>query len=368
MVTRMSARSRAGASLLAGAGFVVLTGCELILGLGHDTDLPPDAGAPAPDASSSDAAADAIAANAIAANCHPDGPGLTDCGPTQRSCCATAQIIGGQFSRGYDGVTNPDPTNTALVQSFRMDVFEVTVGRFRHFLDAVRAGWRPAAGSGKHTHLPQGGVNGGQEPGWEDSWRPQLEALLTPQPSGESRLSCQKLSSWTEAAGDHEYRPVGCVTWYEAYAFCIWDGGFLPTEAEWNYAASGGGQQRVYPWSSPHDSVTFDCSYANYGFNGLAPICSDAGAKDVGAESPKGDNLWGVTDLSGNVWEWVLDGYVSKYENPCSDCAELSDTTERMLRGGSFLWGKESQTTSTRVNTTPGTRGAEGGVRCARAP
>ena len=45
--------------------------------------------------------------------------------------------------------------------------------------------------------------------------------------------------------------PRETVNWYEAIAFCAWDGGFLPTETEWHYAASGGSAQRAYPWSSP---------------------------------------------------------------------------------------------------------------------
>jgi formylglycine-generating enzyme required for sulfatase activity len=58
------------------------------------------------------------------------------------------------------------------------------------------------------------------------------------------------------------------MDWYEAYAFCIWDGGFLPTDAEWNYAAAGGAQQRAYPWSNPPTSLTIDPSYARLRLHG----------------------------------------------------------------------------------------------------
>ena len=58
------------------------------------------------------------------------------------------------------------------------------------------------------------------------------------------------LSDLDRRRGPHETLPINCIDWYEAYAFCIWDGGFLPSEAEWEYAAAGGDEQREYPWGS----------------------------------------------------------------------------------------------------------------------
>ena len=95
--------------------------------------------------------------------------------------------------------------------------------------------------------------------------------------------SCVASSTWTAAATKDERLPANCVTWYEAHAFCIWDGGFLPTEAEWELAAEGG-EERVLPWSVPPAGTNvgptfavFDCladGTAGCMFSDIAPVGS----------------------------------------------------------------------------------------------
>jgi formylglycine-generating enzyme len=233
-------------------------------------------------------------------------------------------------------VTYTDGSYPATVSHFRLDKYEVTVGRFRKFVDAWSGGWRPTKGDGKHVHL-----NGGKglvdsttgatyEPGWDLAWNAELPSNKA---YWDQRLLLEGFCNWTSSAGSAEHRPISCVTWYDAYAFCIWDGGFLPSEAEWNYAAAGGSEQRVFPWSSPATSTTIDCTYANYHTG--PRYCYD-GANDVGSESPKGDGRWGQSDLAGNVQEFTLDWYSTPYEPTCDNCAYLDPASGRVSRGGGW--------------------------------
>src|SRR5262245_28154054 len=57
--------------------------------------------------------------------------------------------------------------------------------------------------------------------------------------------------TWTNNPEVSENKLMNCVTWYEAMEFCIWNGGYSPTELEWHYAASKGIEYRAYPWSVP---------------------------------------------------------------------------------------------------------------------
>jgi sulfatase modifying factor 1 len=289
-----------------------------------------------------------------------------DCGPvSDESCCATREVTGGVFYRSYDGVNYTDTSFPAKVSDFRLDRFEVTVGRFRKFVAAWNGGWRPEAGSGKHTSLNGGlglsdsGDLARYEGGWDNSWADNV--LLT-----DTTLGCDGFGQvWTPAPGANENLPIECANWYAAYAFCIWDGAMLPSEAEWNYAASGGQEQRVFSWSKPPASTQISCDDVT------AWDCTHSLSKPVGSRSPAGDGRFGQADLAGNLWEWTLDWY-SAYENPCSDCTQLTPSASRTIRGGSDdntlqgLYLVAGFRESVYAAVPASTASSQVGVRCAR--
>jgi formylglycine-generating enzyme required for sulfatase activity len=284
----------------------------------------------------------------------------TTCGTNEdESCCHAQQIPGGIFNRSND---NAYP---ATVSSFVLDTYEVTVGRFRAFVNAglgtQSSGDWPIADTGAHPRLSRSG--------WNVAWAINLPvdstALMT-------QLKCSdSAQTWTDSPGSNENKPINCVTWYMAMAFCIWDGGYLPTEAEWNYAASGGDEQRTYPWSNPANSTTIGCEHANYKINNpMGMHCvngTTGGLSSVGSEALHGKGKWMSSGMAGNVWEWTLDGS-GAYQMPCNDCARLDPASERIIRGGSFVDEDSMLHTAVRVGFSPTTRYPNFGFRCARAP
>ncbi|HEY5921101.1 MAG TPA: SUMF1/EgtB/PvdO family nonheme iron enzyme [Kofleriaceae bacterium] len=294
------------------------------------------------------------------------------CGPTSTSpCCDSPVVPGGTFYRGYDvGTDNmyPDMSFPATVSSFRLDKYEITVGRFRQFVNAGFGTQQqpPEANAGART------LNGMESAGWDPSWNASLEvdtATLI------AALDCDaSMHTWTDPPGANENRPLNCITWFEAMAFCAWDGGFLPTEAEWNFAAAGGSVARAYPWSSPPSDIVINRIYASYwdttdGCVGDGdPACTLTDLLPVGS-LPAGDGLWGQSDLGGNVWEWLLDWSAAPLEyamTTCIDCANLTPSPNRTMRSGCFGIGAENARGAARSVAGPTARLYVTGARCAR--
>jgi formylglycine-generating enzyme len=306
-------------------------------------------------------------------SCRSSGPGLSDCGSSGESCCASITVPGGTFFRTYtnDGSGATDTADPATISDLRLDKYLVTVGRFRAFVTAWDggSGYTPPVGSGKHAHL-----NGGQglldcggsaeayEPGWTESDGKSLS------PTNETLACDSAAATWTATPGDHEKLPINCVGWAEAYAFCIWDGGFLPSEAELEYAAAGGSEQREYPWGSTEPGTNNE--YAIYGCyypdgsgtcNGIASIAP------VGS-APSGAGLWGQLDLAGNLQQWILDFSSPSYVNPCTDCAFVAKGSGRAMRDGYYGSAAITLLVAPRTSFYPTNRFSTFGIRCARTP
>jgi formylglycine-generating enzyme required for sulfatase activity len=287
------------------------------------------------------------------------------CGPTQSStCCASPIVDGGTFFRGYDKVPDTDfkdMSKPATVSSFRLDKYETTVGRFRAFVDAGYGTQAkpPVVGSGGRT------LNGMANQGaWEAAW---TSSLTADRAALDAALHCDtQFSTWTPTAGANESRPLNCVNWYEAMAFCIWDGGFLPTEAETMYAAAGGDEQRAYPWSNPPDSLVIDTTQASVNCLGDGVNGCELTDMTVPGTKPAGDGRWGQSELLGNVWEWTVES-ISDYTTPCVDCASIGGI-DIIVRGAGWDDGVTSTLRVGHRETYPanGRLANSVAIRCAR--
>ncbi len=201
--------------------------------------------------------------------------------------------MGGTFNRTYGVLVNGTPTgemDPATVSDFRLDKYDVTVGRFRQFVAAWNggsgleggAGYEPPAGSGKHTHLNagQGLANTAVAGTYETGWVSTDNVNIAPTDAN-LHEPARRRTSWTTTPGAvRGTRPVASVNWYEAYAFArIWDGGFLSSEAEWAYVAAGAASSASTPCGARPTPGTAN-QYAIYACN-YPP--DDAGACVAGA-------------------------------------------------------------------------------------
>jgi len=121
-------------------------------------------------------------------------------------------------------------------------------------------------------------------------------------------------------------RPVVEVSWYEAAAYCAWDQGRLPTEAEWECAARGGRDGVRYPWGDQAP----DEFRANYGEKG-------PGQPTPVGMYPEGATPQGFLDLAGNVYEWTADWWGDYSKAAARNPKGPNEGTSKAIRGGAWV-------------------------------
>jgi len=156
-------------------------------------------------------------------------------------------------------------------------------------------------------------------------------------------------------------RPVINVCWHDAAAFCGWlskrtgQNIHLPTEAQWEYAARGGGRSRKYKYSgsnSPEEVAWYD---------------KNSGGK-THAGGQRQPNELGIYDMSGNVWEWCADWYDDDYysRSPSRNPKGPSSGSYRVFRGGSWYGPSSGLRCASRYGLDPSYGSGDTGFRIAR--
>jgi formylglycine-generating enzyme required for sulfatase activity len=210
------------------------------------------------------------------------------------------------------GYTNEQPVHSVTVPSFEMTQTEVTVSQYGDCVNALVC------------TVP---VSGGSYDNWGVAGR--------------------------------ENHPVNRVLWNQAVAFCVWVGGRLPSESEWEYAASNGASENIYPWGD----VEATCDYAVMNEGGYG--CGTGFTMDV-CSKPAGNTSHGLCDMSGNPKEWVQDWWHHDYTGAPDDGSAWDESSSyRAVRGGGFGFSVSLSASHRDIYLATG-HGKDIGFRCAR--
>ncbi len=231
-------------------------------------------------------------------------------------------IPAGTFPMGVpkaarDGGLDERPNHEVFVDTFYMDKYELTNGRYLQFV--TETGHRIP----QHPSDPKKGL-------WKGHMMPESVTDI----------------------------PVINVDWHDADAYCRWAGKRLPTEAEWEKAAKGPNDWR-FPWGDvepTREHLNFNQSWRG-----------EATLTQVGIYE-KGKSPYGVYDVAGNVWEWVADWYDAGYYaiSPARNPKGPETGTHKTLRSSGWQGETPQVRIFTRIKSLPTDRNNSTGFRCAQ--
>jgi formylglycine-generating enzyme required for sulfatase activity len=274
-------------------------------------------------------------------------------------------LPGGAFLMGTDdrigyAADGEGPVRRVTVAPFWMAATAVSNAAFGafaeaagHVTDAERYGWSFVFAGLLPDDFPDtSGV--AAAPWWRQAFGADWRHPEGPQSNIDARM-------------DH---PVVHVSHGDALAYCAWAGLRLPTEAEWEFAARGGLEQKRYPWGDElHPNGEHLCNIwqgefpstntLDDGYYGTAPVTAFA------------PNKYGLYNVCGNAWEWCADWFSRTFhiDGPREDPAGPPLGTHRVIRGGSYLCHASycyRYRVAARSANTPDSSTGNTGFRCAR--
>ena len=281
------------------------------------------------------------------------------------TAAATVSLPGGSFLMGTNyaqgfPADGEGPVRRVTLSSFDIDTYPVTNADFASFIAATNYrteaevfGWSFVF----WAHIPEERF----EKVVEDTvaqtpWWCKVPGATWDHPEGPG--------SDVKDRGNH---PVVHVSWNDAAAYASWAGKVLPTEAQWEYAARGGLEQKLYPWG---DELTPDGRHLCNVWQGQFPRLDTAedgyaGSCPVDSFPPNGYGLYSCT---GNVWEWCADWFSTSFstlQNPMGP----PDGQAKVMKGGSFLCHASycnRYRVAARTSNTPDSSASNIGFRCVR--
>lgn len=207
-------------------------------------------------------------------------------------------IPGGKFSMGSEGWGEYEsPVHEVFVKAFQMDQCPVTNERFSDFI--------------KQTRYKTTAEIFGSAMGYKNGQLKKIEGLYW-------------RTYFTEDRKDH---PVVLISWHDATEFAKWCGKRLPTEAEWEKAARGGLNQKLYPWGNDAPNSLL----CNFGKE-TSDLPKTTAVKTYPA------NGYGLYDMAGNVWNWCSDWFSENYYPQTMDnnSSDIEVRNTKIRRGASF--------------------------------